>query len=64
MEQDPRVFLRYLNNLIIFWYSARHGEGSKFDIKQFIFCDFFNGTNQFKIFLGEKLDFSEKKTWK
>ena len=42
---------------------------SKFDIEQFVFCDCWVKTHflwhqSIKDFLGEKLDFSEKKTWK
>ena len=33
------VFLRYLNNLMIFCKVRVHTEVSKFDIEQFLFCD-------------------------
>ena len=33
------VFLRYLNNLMIFCKVRGLTEGSKFDIEQFLFCD-------------------------
>ena len=57
------VFLGYLNNLMIFFYCAGHINALNLTI--FILSllsknAFLNRNNQLKIFLVEKLDFSEK----